>query len=160
MKTRRSKAQQEEWLKKLYNMKSSKKYLIQMIKFLIIREKCLRIKLEIENCEFEYRISNNKSEKLKLENKIKELYKLYERPPKEIDIPHNVPQNIQNNKNIPNNNFNNNQNATISQNTTRENNTSNNQQKRDNQKTQCKPKEVEQKEIPKPIVKIPVSFLN
>jgi len=87
MRTRRNQNQHEEWIKKLYLMKASIKYLKQIKDCLIIREKSKKTRLEIENLLFEYKITNNKEEKKKIQIKLQELYKLYVKPPKEIDLP-------------------------------------------------------------------------
>lgn len=86
MKTRKTKFQQEDCLRKLYEIKQGNKQLIKIIANSILREKCKKVKLELERLEFELKLTSNKSEKQKIEQSIKELLRGYEKP-KDLDIP-------------------------------------------------------------------------
>lgn len=109
MKTRKNKSQHEECLKKLKEIyEYSERYLTQIISNMIKKEKIKRLAIEVHNLEFERNIQANKTERNKIEVKIKEKIKAYEnsniKPPmslpvtKEIIqtpiIPHKIDNNI------------------------------------------------------------------
>lgn len=86
MKTRKNKNHQEDCLKKLYEIKSGNKNLVKLLNSVLLREKCKKVRLQLEHLEFEIKIVNTKTEKNKLEQKVKEILRSYEKP-KDLDLP-------------------------------------------------------------------------
>lgn len=114
MKTRKNRTQHEDCVKKLLNIKTNtEKYLKDIMFNLARKEYIKRLKIKIQQLEFEFKISNSKSEKNKIENKIKELIKMYEvndKPAKLLQVKESLStiNNVNYKGSIINNNSNNN----------------------------------------------------
>lgn len=86
MKTRKNKNHQDDCIKKLNEIKAGNKHLVKLISSVLHRERCKKLKLQLEHLDFEIKLVTSKPEKNKLEQRIKELIKSYEKP-KDLDIP-------------------------------------------------------------------------
>ena len=85
MKTRKNKNQQEDAIKKLKEMQDQSIILHKIISSLKLREECKKVKLKLEQIEFEHKICSTKSEKIDNERKYNSILSSYIKP-KELEI--------------------------------------------------------------------------